>query len=359
MNKNKENNIEVKEKKLRVIHFSNWAPKRSGLYECVKDQIKYERKQGIDAQLALFETKEPEDLIDDDWLSPISWQECEDADLYVIHRGLPGELEKLNKPDIMVIHGTVEFLMLEEVYSQANKTPFNTHINLIKNCDKSVAVNQHDYDIYKLYDADNKLEMIHDAIDLERFTIDGYKHPYNNHPQILFCDSLRPNKYPSHAIWAMSEVVKKYPKARITVVGLDLLGILTWRNLILRSPQGHLANNIENIGLLSNDNPAYMRGADILINGNISGVPSRTELEAMASGCSVISYSDSFTKWKCNPFDIKDMGQKIIDCWEYIQKDPIKVRLENRQWVEQNANMEKQVKEKYIPMYKKLLEEKK
>jgi len=340
---------------MRVIHFSNFAPNRSGLFECAFDQIKYERKYGIDSQMAIYEKANPN--CERDWLKCISWDECKDADLYVIHRGLPNELEKLNKPDIMVIHGTVEFLMLEEIFSEANKTPFNTHINLIKDCDASVAVNEHDYNIYKLYDPKDKLVLIHDAIDCERFTIEGHQYPYNHHPQILFCDSLRPNKFPSHAIWTMAEVVKEIPSARLTIVGLDLLGILTWRNLILRSPGQHLAANIENIQLLTNDNPSYMRSADIVVNGNVSGIPSRTELEAMACGCHVVGYSDSFTKWKCNPFDTKDMARKIIDCWNYIKDNP-NARQEARNWVLENANMEKQVKEKYIPLYEKIIKEK-
>src|ERR1035437_7456805 len=285
---------------MKAVHFSNWAPRRSGLYECTKDQIKYERKHEIDSQMAITETEVPsKSLIDDKWLKPITWDQAKDADLFVIHRGLPAKLEDLKKPDIVIIHGTVEFLMLDEVYSHAEKTGFNSHINLINNCSNCVSVNQHDYDIYKLYDSSDKLTMIHDAIDVDRYTISGYQYPYAHSPQILFADSLRPNKYPAHVIWAMAEVVKTIPDARLTVVGVDIQSILTWRHLILRSPRGHLAENIENIQLLTSDNAAYMRGADILVNGNMTGIPSRVELEAMACGCQVVGYGD-FTPWPCN-----------------------------------------------------------
>jgi glycosyltransferase involved in cell wall biosynthesis len=341
---------------MKIVHFSNWGLRRSGLYECTKDQIKYERKYGIDSQLALFEHDKPnKDWIDDNWLKPIPWEECKDADLYVIHRGLPAELDKKEKPVITVIHGTVEFLMLEELFSNAEKTPFNTHINLIRDCAACVAVNPHDFDIYKLYDIDNKLELIHDAIDIERYTIEGYQHPFNNRPQILFCDSLRVNKYPAHIIWAMSEIVKEIPTAKLTIVGLDLLNILTWRNLILRSPNKSLAENLELVQLMTTEVRPYMRGADILVNGNMSGIPSRTELEAMACGCQVVSYADYFTKYKCSPFDIKDMAKQIIRCWNDIKDNRKKARLEARQWVFENANMEKQVVNKFIPLYKKVL----
>jgi glycosyltransferase involved in cell wall biosynthesis len=343
---------------MKIIHFSNWAVNKSGLFMCAAEQVKYERKFGIDSQMTITENETPkEDWVFDNWLRPISWDACKDADLFVIHRGLPGNLRDLKKPNIMVIHGTVEFLMLEEIFSHAENTLINTHINLIKDCDMNVAVNPHDYAIYKLYDPSNKLVLIPDAIDCEKYTIEGNKYPYS-HPQILFCDSLRPNKYPSHIIWAMAEIVKKRPDVRLTVVGLDLLSILTWRNIILRSPKQHLAANIENIQLLSNDIPSYMRGASILVNGNMSGIYSRTELEGMACGCQVVGYGD-FTKWTCKPFDTIDMANKILECLEYIDKDPIKARLEARQYILDNHNMEKTVKEKYIPLYEKVLSEKK
>jgi len=344
---------------MKVIHFALWGPRQSGLYECTKDQIKYERKHGIDSQMACSEEGKPSKaLVDDGWLSPVSWEECKDADLYVIHRGLPPELydKETPKKNVFIIHGTVEFLMLEEVSTRAETTGFNTHINLLRDSGACVAVNQHDFDIYKIYDVKNKLEMIHDAIDTERFTIDGYQHPFSNHPQILFCDSLRINKHPAHAIWAMTEVVKQIPEARLSVVGLDLQSILTWRNLILRSPDRCLAKHMENIQLMTNEVRPYMRGADILINGNISGVPSRVELEAMASGCQVISYAGDFTKYQPKPFDIKDLAKKICECWTDIKGNLPAARLAARKWVLDNASMEKQVIEKYIPLYKRILQ---
>jgi glycosyltransferase involved in cell wall biosynthesis len=344
-------------KQLKVVHFSNFAPKRSGLYECTKEMIKYERKHGIDAYMSIMETENPPDLMVDGDFRPISWEASKDADILVLHRGIPQPLLNLKKPMVTVIHGTVEYLMFEEINSAAEKAAFNTHINLIKETDAVVAVNQHDFSIYKHYDPLNQMVMIHDAVDMEVFTIDGYQYPYNYHPQILCCDSLRINKYPAHAIWAMPKVIEKLPTAKLSIVGLDLLGILTWRNILLRSPGQHLMNNIENIQLSTNDIIPYMRGADILINTNMSGIPSRVELEAMSCGCQVISYGGNFTKWVCKPYDIDDMADKIIECWEYIQKDSAAAREESRQWVFEHANIEKQV-DQYIELYTKILNKK-
>lgn len=344
---------------MKIIHFSNWAINRSGLCNCTLEQVKYERKYGIDSQISISETEVPtDDMIYED-IKPLIWDECKDADIFHIHRGLPAKLYSLKKPTITTIHGTVEFLMLDELFTNAESTPFNTHINLIRDSNATVSVNQHDYDIYKLYDTGDKVIMIHDAIDVEKYTIEGYQHPFKHHPQILFCDSLRINKHPAHIIWAMTEIVKVIPDARLTIVGLDLASIITWRNLILRSPNRSLAKNIEMIQLMTTEIRPYMRGADILINGNMSGIPSRTELEAMACGCHVVGYSNSFTKYKCNPFDIKDMAKKVIKCWNDIKDNKEMKRQEARSWVMENANMEKQVEQRYIPLYEKILKEKK
>jgi len=346
---------------MKVLHFANWGIRKSGLYECTKDQIKYERKNGLDSQLALYEVEyPPKSLLDDGWLKPVSWDWAKNADLFVIHRGLPLKVKNKypNKKTLMIIHGTAEFLILEEIISKANNSSFNTHINLINSYDNSVSVNKQDYAIYKIYDRDNKLSFIHDAVDISKFTIKGYKYPYKYHPQILYCDSLRVNKNPSSIIWAMSEIHKKIPDARLTILGLDLESILTWRNLILRSAKRRLKGLLENIQLLTNDVRPYMRGADILFNGNMSGIPSRVEMEAMACGCQIISYNGGFTRFHPKPFDIKSIAKEVVKCWDYIKNNKDQVRQEARNFALKYFNMEKQVKKSYLPLYKKILGEK-
>jgi hypothetical protein len=71
----------------------------------------------------------------------------------------------------------------------------------------------------------------------------------------------------------------------------------------------------------------------------------------MACGCQVVGYGD-FTKWQAKPFDIKSIAEQVINCWEEIKDRKEEARKESRQWIIENANMEKQVKEKYINFYK-------
>lgn len=343
---------------LRVIHWSNYAPRKSGLFECAKDQVKYERKFGIDSQMAIYERENPdENWIDDGWLKPISWKETEDADLHIIHRGLPKEIEDKipDKKKIVVIHGTSDFLVLDEVMSSAERTPFNTHINLINKNDAAVAVNPYDYEIYKLYDYNNKLTYIQDSIDFERFNLDEYKYPFMHHPQIIFCDSLRINKNPSHIIWAMKKIYEKIPTARLTVVSLDLETILTWRNILLRSARGLLKVLSENVLMEMTEIRPFLRGADILWNGNVSGIFSRVEMEAMACGCEVVGWDNTYTKWTPKSHNINDIADCVVNCWNEIKDNREEARKKAFQFASENFNMEKNVKEKYIPLYNQIL----
>jgi glycosyltransferase involved in cell wall biosynthesis len=273
---------------------------------------------------------------------------------------MPKEVEnKFPKTkQIVVIHGTSDFLVLNEILSKANETSFNSHINLINNCAASVSVNLYDYEIYKLYDYYTKLEYIQDSIDLERFNLEGYQYPFLWRPQILFCDSLRINKNPSHILWAMAKIHKEIPNAKLTIVSLDLETILTWRNMLMRSKGGFLFHLCENVLTEMTEIRPFLRGADILFNGNVSGIFSRVEMEAVACGCSVIGWDDKYTQWKPKTHNIDDIAECVIQCWNDRKENIEECRKRNYQIAVNNFNMEKQVIEKYISMYDKILGEK-
>lgn len=344
---------------MKVLHFANLGKRRSGLYEATKDQVKYERKHGLDSQLAIYEEENPKNNYNDDgWMNPVGWDWADQADVLVIHRGIPEKVRQkcLKKPTVMIIHGTADYLILDGIASKAENQNLNAHINLMRSFDVSVAVNPLDFEIYKLYDQKGTLELIHDAIDMERFTIDGYSHPYQNHPQIIYADTLRINKNPSHVIWAMNEVCQKIPEARLSIYGLQLNTIMTWRNLILRSKNAVLESCCEDINLQMSELRPFMRGANILYNSNVSGIPSRVEMEAMACGCQVISSGGEFTKWIHRGSDIKDIAKNIIDCWEYIKQDVQASKKEARAYAMEHFNMETKVKEQYIPLYNRVIQ---
>ena len=73
---------------MKVTHFTTFAPAKSGMYESTKDQIKYERREGLESDLVC--TFHPDnDGMKDDWLVTQPWRSAMDSDVWVIHAGLP------------------------------------------------------------------------------------------------------------------------------------------------------------------------------------------------------------------------------------------------------------------------------
>ena len=172
-----------------------------------------------------------------------------------------------------------------------------------------------------------------------------------------YCSSTDSPYNPSHIIWAMKKIYEKIPTARLTVVSLDLETILTWRNIILRSAKGMLKGLSENVLMEMTEIRPFLRGADILWNGNVSGIFSRVEMEAMACGCQVIGFDDKYTKWKPKTHNLEDIADCVVDCWNEIKDNREDARQKVNQIAVENFSMEKNVKEKFIPLYKKFLGE--
>ena len=137
---------------MKVVHFCQMAPNKSGMYESTKDQIKYERREGIES-----------DIVDsmsalntgrrDDWLDTVSWEKAKDAEIWVIHSHIPPPLEKYiadekkRKKHVILsnCHGPVEHMLLKEygaamLNNHDMRTFTETHINMVWSHDACVGV---------------------------------------------------------------------------------------------------------------------------------------------------------------------------------------------------------------------------
>jgi hypothetical protein len=204
---------------MRVVHFTQMAPNKSGMYESTKDQIKYERKQGLES--GIIDPLVPEKAgVKDDWLEALHWEKAKQIGVWVIHAGLPPPLEEYLKQGdnkkkhvvVAILHGPVEHMLLKE-YTAAMRGLYEdrsfteVHINMIWNYDACVVINQHEYDISKLYDEHNRLHYIPNSIDLERVDRKASKWPYVQRPAIVVADYPRFEKTPAHIIFAMPRAV--------------------------------------------------------------------------------------------------------------------------------------------------------
>ena len=341
---------------MKVVHWSNWGPRVSGMYESCKDQVKYERREGIESNLAIHYLDEPtEKHVDDGWLKPINWTEAKKADVWVLHSGIPTELadhQKLKKT-VGWLHGPTEHLTFKE-FNKVKGGSLNTHINLLWEMDATVCINTHEYDIMKLYDEKgDRCHYIPNSIDLER--LEGIiPWEYTSHPAIISCDTPRVEKLNHHIIWAMPYLVEKIPEARLNVYSLTLENIQIWRNLFCRSKGRKLEEYCETIQLQNKNLFPFQAGADIGFNNNLSGIASRVTMEMMGLGVPVVSYNGEYTPYHAKPFDLHSIADKLRRCWKDLTKKKSTLKADTIKYAQENFNRAIEVK-KHIKLYEDLL----
>ena len=341
------------------------APGKSGMYESTKDQIKYERRNGLDS--TLVDAINPKSVgKKDDWLEAMEWKTALDADIWVTHSGLPPplveHLENFRKKHntVSIMHGPVENMLLKEwafLIKNIDEPAFTvTHINAIWHCDACVVINQHEWDVSVLFDEFEKLHYIPNSIDLERYESGGYKWEYQNHPAIISCDAPRLEKLPVHIIFAMAKVVERIPEARLNFFGIPLDHVEFFRNLVCRAKKRHLDFNcIETFQMKTSSLVPFIRGADIGFNSNYSGIMSRVQMEMMAMGVPVVSYNGDYTKYHAKIFDLNSIAEQIELCWNDLNSTDLSN--ECIEYAHKNFDRAFHVKQ-YIKLYEKLQEEK-
>ena len=350
---------------MRVVHFTPMSPGRSGMYESTKDQIKYERREGLDSQL--IDSLRPEDefvgRVDDGWLKTVEWRSALDADIWVIHSALPPPLKEHADKHVVVavMHGPCEHMILREFASLLESKdipPFSVqHVNAIWNHDACVVLNKHEYEISKLYDEYDKLTYIPNSIDLERYDPEKtFTWEFRHHPAILSCDAPRIEKIPVHILFSMPKVIERIPDARLNMFGLPFHDIEFFRNLVCRSRQMTLDFDCcENFLMKTNTLSPFIKGGDIGFNSNYTGIMSRVSMEMMAMGVPVVSYNGDYTKYHAKIFDLDSIAEQIERCWNDLNSTDLKA--ETIRFAHENFDRGIHVKQ-YVKLYEKLKEEK-
>jgi len=335
------------------------------MYESVKDQIKYERREGLESDIVDPGDHAEKGLpgkIDDGWLSPVPWKKAEKADIWVCHAKIPDKLQREyfdKKPQVCVLHGPSEHMLFTEWMTERKREAFHLHIRILWQYDATVVLNQHEYDIMELFDEYNRLHYIPNSIDLERYQDkDVFAWEYKNHPAICSFDVPRLEKLPANLIWSIPRIIKKMPDARVNIFCLELESIATWRNMFCKSKRRDLERYCENIQLASNDLRPFMKSADMVFNNNFSGILSRVGMEAMSMGVPIVSYGGDYTKYHAKIFDLDSIAEQIARCWRDLNKEKSTLREDTRKYANKNFNRAKEVK-KYIRLYEDMLRKKK
>jgi len=336
---------------MKVAHFSLWAPHRSGLFEFVVDQMKYEKKAGLEPLFIHTGQRNPDpNRFKHEAITCSTWEEAKEAEVWVLHRSIPNELLHMvpKKKSIAVLHGTSEIMALHEIESNGVKDKFNMHIGFMDTFQKIVTITKSDTQIMQQYDnGRKKVVYINDAVDMEKYSLDGHSWNYLYRPAIITTSNVRINKNPAPLFWSMPDIIKRIPRARLNVFGINLASILTWKNIVLKS--GDIGIAVENFHGQFNDLRPFMRGADISFNSNYNGIFSRDSMESMAMGLSVVAYTPEHTPYACyrHAPSIVDAVEKA---WNDLKEDPEKQMEKNREYAETHFNMEKAVQQ-YIDLY--------
>jgi len=352
---------------MKVSHFSSFAPSRSGLYEAAKDLVLAERAAGIDAMfvnMTVADTAKhlaasPGGRLDESNLNPSTWEEAKDAPIWVIHRGIPAELVEEAKKHytIMAIHGAPEHMAMYDVEQSGNVQSFNSHINMINNYDKAVALNEHDFKIWQLYAPAGKVIHIEDSIDITRFSPEGHAWEFHGLPAILHADVTRNIKLPFTMYWAMAGIHDKLPEARLEMYGLPFSEINTFRNTMVRAHNINLLGTLESVQMITSDLRPMMRGAHIGVNPNLSGVRSRVTMEMMACGLPVVATNGDYPVRQYRAYDTVGLERAICVAWEDIKKDIPAAREKARAWAVEHWDVKKAVETGWLPLYEEAVKE--
>jgi glycosyltransferase involved in cell wall biosynthesis len=342
-----------------VTHWTNYTPRRSGMFESVKDSVKHERLLGIESFMADPHERNKDGIkgaLDDGWFSPIPWEQAKKCDIQVLHSWIPDEVKKdKTKKHVAVLHGPNEHMLWKEFTSNRSDEAFNLHLRILWTYDATIVHYDHEWDILKLYDEHDRLYLVPNSIDLARYQGEG-ELPWKfwNHPAILSCDTVRLEKLPAQIIWAMPKIVERIPTARLNLFSLPLDGISTWRNMFCKAKGRAIEGLCENIQFEINDLRPFMRGADLMFNNNMNGIYSRAQMEMMAMGKPVIAYNGKYTPYIARIWDLDSIAEQVERCWKDLTADLEGVRGRTRAYAEENFDRAKAAKLD-IAVYEKVL----
>ena len=343
---------------MKVVHWTNYVPRRSGMYESVKDQVKYERLNGIESDLAEPNKKHKDgrEDVDDGWFSPIPWEKAKKADIHVLHAWIPDEFKNdKTKKHVAVLHGPNEHMLWKEFTSDRKDESFNLHLRILWTYDATIVHYDHEWEILKLYDEKDRLHLVPNSIDLSRYQGDDvHEWKFWHRPAILSCDTVRLEKLPAQIMWAMPKIVEKIPDARLNIFALPLEGISTWRNMFCKAKKRAIEAACENIQFEINDLRPFMKGADIMFNNNMNGIYSRAQMEMMAMGKPVVAYNGDYTPYIAKIWDLDSIAEQVVKCWQDLSAKGSKVKVKTKRYAEKNFDRSKEVL-KDIAVYEKVL----
>lgn len=313
---------------LKVAHFAVYGANQAGIYETARDLILAEREVGIDAQMVDFGSKAYPTYhsrvgIKDGEITTISPDWAKSADILVRHSVIPLEIQALNKPTILALHGTPEYTFRLEHVKKSGCLK-----EAIRSAAKATAIvtfwKEYIFEWETLFN--KKVEYCPAIVDLGKYNPEGKKYNFDKDTINIVSTGMWRNEYrmPYECIWAAAEIVKEQPDVRLHVYGcpVDNRPEAPIKRLMVQLQRAKLVNTVH--GLVTNL-PEIYRGADLALTPHV--VASRTVRESLACGCPIVAGSNNYyTQYTANPDDRVRFKGAIKYCIRDIRQDKQSVR---------------------------------
>ena len=307
---------------MKVAHFSRFAPNLSGQYGTVKDLIKAERMQGIDARLISVDSSPGIEFTrarihKDDWLTTEKMEWADEADILVRHVLVPQKYMYSGKqPKVMCLHGRPENSFLLGVYTRNDV--YRTVYTERDAWDAFVSFwDEHIFHWSQLID-NSKLNYVPALCDLEAFCPEGPKRDFGENsgsPNIVVVDQWREDTTPYNVIHAALLFREKYcPTAKVHIYGIRkhdaITNMIKW--LYDRGGIGDRKGPITKMA-------ETYRAADIVVTPHV--IATRVIREAMACGTPIVAGGGcAYTHFGVDPRNIEAYADQIAQCWQAIQE---------------------------------------
>lgn len=347
---------------LRVMHWTLWGPRRSGLYETVRELVNAEMKiegvlpsivalpppnaskaeQARYVQGGMVDAMHPETRTQD-WGYAMKY-----GTIHMIHYSFDTRLAKL-KPKVCMMHGTLEAVVESAMRENDDAKALLSAADWIYKFAATFVTSKRAKMFWDAFDPEGgkKVHLVNKGIDLDWWQRTETKQDLDGDPSVLYGEVWRGIKHPVHLLYAMNILHERRPEAKLNTWGLNakrdfwehLIGAADWWKFIGRENLGGITDYPEHW---------YSRG-DVLCSPVQAGDVSRVAQESMACGCPVVSwdtdpYGDNHAYKVAKAFDVEDLADKIEQTADEVLDDREGVARKCRETAEKYFNIDDEAK---------------
>jgi glycosyltransferase involved in cell wall biosynthesis len=320
---------------MKIAHFVQVAPKRSGLYETTRDLCLAECELGYEAKLVDTswvenEQKPPTSFKMDRGLDVATMDWARDADVFVLHSLLPKELWG-TKPTVLVLHGAPEYVFYSQVFGHKDGDGGHSTLIMYSTQDwikKCVTFWPRHVPYWQTIYGDAKVALCPTPVKMDEYTPDGTKHVFKipGLPNVGFCDTWRPTffKDPFQIVAGFRQFWKKSPEARLQMFGIpsDDHRMGEWggvwdKHLLAVKRSGDFLGEIYE---MHDKMDEVYRALDIVITSTVDA--SRIVRECLSCGTALVApYGNEYTDFVCDISNPDSVAEILGEAWNAVRGD--------------------------------------